>query len=1294
MALSEVVNRKKKDVWCNQDLDLILVAKNPLPGDNEEIFSCLSAWNYLDRCWESKYKLPGTHITYMYDEGVSNLDYSAFAYMHLLEILKYYFDNGKLKNDRACIAFIGQEAFDLFKKDREACTPSSLCEVYINENYKFITVNSQLFKENIHLSYTVLPDISDESSSVKELLDNLNPYNLDLKIDEKNYCTLNDFLNRLHALCEDGKSLECPYFTLDGKCQPLQDGSGKWRIDWIMIDDLKYNAPLYFDPNPYFKDPKNKALFFNAMQYTFANTHIECKNQTLANLFGKHEEPTADMLKYKLQYVVYCVKFKQGLNKFEIYDSVENKVLNIKADEDVNTPYSEWYDKWLEKCKGKFTTRNEREKVLYKGRKQEWVFDIETFDKDWLVVAKTLDKRYRMICWNDWENLKKWISGKILIGFNNGGYDNALVKRYMSVAPGLRRRQESLEEKGYSQYAIQQELLKYPNIKESSDAMINGEDIMDVAEITGLDVAYFLSWDISFHMPFDLRRNSLKKLTMSVLNRRNYDSSVSFNTKGELSMEQRADVEKYCEMDVDNTMDLFLPDPNNPKRTFAKESYDIRWNMIVEYGMNCKTLINKAASFAGKLLCGEDAKPDTHNTSRKFYIDEDGHRIMDEKKGTDYEFYHIPELAEKELAGTEVLEFYHKHQKNPNYITEKLEVYLDGIEDESHKCQFGFGGLHQALVNYRGTDLVNMDVASLYPSLLVHYDLMSRGANKRPGSYKEVYYKRLDAKAKSKTDPKYKLLNEGLKLILNGSIGAFLSNFNPLYDTWSNSSICVHGQLLMYILVLRLKKAGFKIVQINTDGICVEKRDDVNYEEITEQWVKDTKLVLEYDDIKILQQNNVNNYYCEFSNGKVKSKGFYLSNEKFGKATSKILCNLVTEKPLLEGCEPRDFVIFKKHAISEIYDGETRTKVDGRSLAFVVGYENDPRTKTYYSRTKKEREVIKKDENGKEIIDPITGQKVVEKIHTESKITGFKDNCMLLVDDMNELKMEEIDTSAYIAFARNLLDVPEDFGPYFNENYKKVEEPDVYQALNAFKDNTILNPTNQNCFCQNLLYECDDMSKEEQEEMINRVKDKLYRVVWSGNKSYHIVVRLPQPVTSTLYKVLWYAIRNELRLIGADEQSALQSKYTRTPGQNNPKTGCEQTLYAYDKNIFDPTSLMDDLPKLKSEAKPVKEFTGELTINALQKHINKLDWSEGNRFAACQKLSPVLISQVDDEELQKMIPCTLEKDHLQVIKAKRRYFERNKEELLSKIKPAKQKKTEKVVTEINLKTTTETTYSY
>ena len=1273
---TNIIARKKKDIWSKQNLNLILVANNPLVNDNDEIFSCQSGWRYLDRCWESKFKLPGTHITYISDESIDNVDYSVFAYMHLVEILKYYTSNGQLNPDALCMAFIGQKAFDSFKKDREKYIQSAMFSVYINEEHKIISINSDAFKDNIHITYTILPEINDEISSVKDALNNLNPYDKEIQIVNTNYCTLNDFINRLNAICQSHSTEECMYFKLDGKCQPIKDEPGKWHIDYIEIDDIVYNAKLIFNPNPYMNDVNAKVLFFNTLRNAIKYVSVDCKNMDILKIFGCDN---SDLVKpeYVKQGLFHVIdkKFELGKPKFEI----TNLKSGIKTNEvrAVNSPCSEWYKQWMEKCRKNVIIKSQLEKQSITKTKQEWIYDIETFDKDWLVVAKTLDKKYRMVCWNDWESLEKWIVDKIMIGFNNGAYDNSMIKYYMSLPKYIKDKKDKVANGELTVKQVIEELMKLPTVKQASDSLIEADDRTNNAPITGAKVPMFLSWDISFHMPFDVRRNSLKKLTMSVLNRRNYDSSVSFNKVGFLSEQERDDVEKYCEMDVDNTMDLFLPDPDNPKRTFAKESYDIRWNMINEYSMNCKTLINKAASFAGKLLCGEDTQANKENT-KKYFRRENGKIVYleDSKGAEDFEYYRIPELAEKELAGTDVLEFYHKHQKNPNYITEKIEVYLDGIEDESHKCQFGFGGLHQALVNYRGTDLVNMDVASLYPSLLVYYDLMSRGANKRPGSYKEVYYKRLDAKAKSKTDPKYKLLNEGLKLILNGSIGAFLSNFNPLYDTWSNSSICVHGQLLMYILVLRLKKAGYKIIQINTDGICIEKKfkDDKGYEPICEQWHKDTELTLEFDDIKILQQNNVNNYYCEFSNGKVKSKGFYLSNEKFGKATSKILCNLVTEKPLLEGCEPRDFVIFKKHAISEIYDGETRTKVDGRSLAFVVGYENDPRTKTYYSRTKKERATIRKDEKGKDVIDPVTGQKVVDMVRTESKITGFKDNCMLLVDDMNTLKMEEIDTSAYIAFARNLLDVPEDFGPYFNENYKKVEEPDVYQALNAFKDNTILNPTNQNCFCQNLLYECDDMSKEEQEEMIDRVKDKLYRVVWSGNKSYHIVVRLPQPVTSTMYKILWYAIRNELRLIGADEQSSLQSKYTRTPGQINPKSGCEQTLYLYDKNIFDPSTLMDDLPKLKSEAKPVKEFTGELTINALEKHINKLDWSEGNRFAACQKLSPVLISQVDDETLEKMIPCTLEKDHLQVIKAKRRYFERNKDELLSKVKPPKEKK--------------------
>ena len=93
-----------------------------------------------------------------------------------------------------------------------------------------------------------------------------------------------------------------------------------------------------------------------------------------------------------------------------------------------------------------------------------------------------------------------------------------------------------------------------------------------------------------------------------------------------------------------------------------------------------------------------------------------------------------------------------------------------------------------------------------------------------------------------------------------------LSDYNPLYDTWSNSTICVHGQLLIFILAKRLFDAGFNIVQTNTDGIMIEKQDNVDFMPIAEKWMEETRLVLEFDDIKILQQNNVNNYSISHNN--------------------------------------------------------------------------------------------------------------------------------------------------------------------------------------------------------------------------------------------------------------------------------------------------------------------------------------------------------------------------------------------------------------------------------------------
>ena len=247
------------------------------------------------------------------------------------------------------------------------------------------------------------------------------------------------------------------------------------------------------------------------------------------------------------------------------------------------------------------------------------------------------------------------------------------------------------------------------------------------------------------------------------------------------------------------------------------------------------------------------------------------------------------------------------------------------------------------------------------------------------------------------------------------------------------------------------------------------------------------------------------------------------------------------------------------------------------------------------------------------------------------------------------------------SLAKNLLNQSETFGPYYDEGFVKVDEPAYLQALNPLKDNTDEHPTKSGVKCQNFLFECDYLSKEEQEKIIKEIEPYTYRIVWSGHRSYHIVVRLDKQVKSTDYKAIWhYLLNKKLKIVGADEACELPNKYTRVPDQINPKTGEMQTLYSENKYEFNTDEILEELPTFRETEPAFKPYKGQITMKALEKHIKKQDWSEGNRFAACQKLSPNLISQVSMEQLLEMIPCKLDKDHKYVIKAKYHYWEKYK----------------------------------
>ena len=1218
-----IKNRSKREYTCILGPKLLLIALKPLDGDKNEIFDSIKGMEYLSTCFKSKFKSAETHVTYIKDETSNLLQNGIF------EIFDHYNQKGTFDPKQFIIGFIGKEAFDEFKHESDSLVFSGAYSVGIREVTSSIRiyVSGVNGNKDFYAPYIILPNVNEDFSDIDNLLNNTKTAQY---ITTSPYSTTREVINHFNLLVEKYNSKDIKGFRFNSK---INFDLPRPKTDYFKVYDYGTDHELIYCPSDIICANDDKALkdeFRQALIKLFKTVPI-C---------GDDIEKTLSLYKFPGHEEIKVVKEDDIRPKEDdvVFDRPSFRVTGNRN----GTP-SEWYKKWRDNV---FPALNIDKRIAAKEgyadhNKYEWIYDIEVFQNDWLFVAKTLDKKNRVICWNDPVNLREWIRNKILIGFNNAQYDDSVIRHAM-VYP----------------YAVSGTL----NVKEYSDALIY--DLPEAKKYPELKKIFkvkqqelcpqFLSWDISFHMPFDIRRNSLKKLTMSVLNRRNYDSNVPFDTPRPLTPEERLEVEKYCEMDVDNTLDLFLPDPEdvkkkeeNPKhkmREFARDSYDIRWNLIVEYKMTAKTLINKAASFAGKVLCGEDAKPNKNNTWREI----NGEKV----------YYSIPELAYKELAGHPVLDFYIKHQKDPNYIREKTEYYMGG-EDESHKYQFGFGGLHQALINYSGKNLCNFDVASLYPSLLIQYDLASRGM-KNPDAYKDVYHTRIEAKHNGNT-----LLNLGLKLILNGSIGAFLSDYNPLYDTWSNSTVCVYGQLLLFILCKRLYEAGFVIVQTNTDGIMVERRDDIDFMTICKKWEEETRLVLEYDDIAIVRQLNVNNYTTVWTNGKIKSKGVFLNNEKFSNGVSKILCNIATDKPLLEGCEARDFVIFKRHAIGEIYDAVTNQKLEGRSLAFIIGKADDPRTQAYYSRSRNEREVVKKDEKGKPILDE-NGNQVTEIVHSISKISGFTEH-MLLVDDVNEVKMEDVNTKMYIAMARNLLGEVSTFGPYydnFNGNFMKVDEPSCLQALNPLKDAADEYPTKSGVVCQNFLFECDYLSKEEQEELIKPIEQYTYRIVWSGNRSYHIVVRIDKPVASTSFKKIWYYLQYRLGLEGADEQCCQPSRYTRVPDQINNKTGNKQELYSQKEYVFNLDEILDNMPRLKEELKKPTQYKGKVDMKALERHIKRQDWTGGNRFMACQKLSPVLISQVTLEELIGMIPAKLEKDHINVLRAKYYYFEKYKDTLI------------------------------
>lgn len=353
------------------------------------------------------------------------------------------------------------------------------------------------------------------------------------------------------------------------------------------------------------------------------------------------------------------------------------------------------------------------------------------------------------------------------------------------------------------------------------------------------------------------------------------ETPIPFDIDRPLTKEEKLLVRQYNEHDVEETMKVFFERKNN---------FDAHLHLIKQYNLPLSYMNKTQADLVGKIL----------GCTKVNYNDE-------------WDISLVPTLKIKKYSS--IVNWY----KNPkNYKdNQKLNVHVAGVLHT-----FGLGGLHGALEKYHGKGLLlHVDVDSMYPSIMIKYDLLSR-AVKSKELFKEIYDTRMSLKraGKKKEQAPY-------KIILNSMFGISNAPFYDSYDPRRAHEVCINGQLLLLDLIEHLE-GHCRLIQSNTDGliILIPDTDEAfsTIDDICYEWEKRTGLHLSFDTIREIYQKDVNNYLWIEDSGKVETKGAYtkqtskLDNDMpiLNKALREYMANGIRVEDTINSCD--DLIEFQK----------------------------------------------------------------------------------------------------------------------------------------------------------------------------------------------------------------------------------------------------------------------------------------------------------------------------------------------------------------------------------------------
>ena len=544
------------------------------------------------------------------------------------------------------------------------------------------------------------------------------------------------------------------------------------------------------------------------------------------------------------------------------------------------------------------------------------VFDIEIFINCFHCCIKNTETKELLLyeCSHRKNNISDLISlfdnsEYMFCGYNNIHYDNPIINM-------LRKYREQIKNLDYIR--ICNNLFQLSNIIINEDGIEKWKEFKYSTDYATVDLLTMLF--------SDKLRVGLKEMqvTMKFKNVQEYNNE-DFNKP--ISDEDIPEMIKYNINDVESTETLLY---------LCKKEIELRLNIEKEFGIN--VLSKDGMSIGTEILKINYLK----KTGKKWY---DIKELRSPCEIIDLSEVIFPFIKYDTPILNELLYEMKQQKVSPGRNGYKKRFLLGNIE-----VTVGVGGIHtknnpEIIIPKENELLLDSDVNSLYPSLIISYSLVPKHLGKEfLEIYGDIRKDRLYAKEHG-----LKLKNTTYKLALNGATGNYQNEHSWLYDPVAVMKIRINGQLLLLKLAEMLIKIGAKIKQLNTDGILYIIPKDADYESVLKQWEEYTKLTLETENFEAFYQYAVNDYlgilkgYKETKNKELlKKKGLFVDEVSLGKGMQSMIIPKAINNYLSDGIpieetirncrDLNDFITYQK------VDKKFKVEYNGKLIQHINRY--------------------------------------------------------------------------------------------------------------------------------------------------------------------------------------------------------------------------------------------------------------------------------------------------------------------------------------------------------------------